>query len=602
MKENLDYFLEKKRRTYMLLETISSPQDLKQLSREELHRVVNEARQALLEKTSQHGGHNGPNFGMVEMTVAMHYVFNSPVDKFIFDVSHQSYVHKMLTGRVQAFLDPEHYDDVSGYTNPKESAHDLFTVGHTSTSLSLASGVAKARDVKNEFYNVVAVIGDGSLSGGMAYEGLNQIATEGTNTIVIVNDNDQSIAVNPTGGIYTTLRDLRENDGQVENNVFKALGFDYYYLDAGNDLDHLITLFEEVKDANHPILLHIHTQKGYGVSFMEENREAFHAGGPYNPETGRYLGSAGASETYNSITTDFVLDKIRNDSTVVAINAGTPMFMLSQDQRREAGKQFVDVGIAEEEAATMSAGLAKNGVKPIWYVASTFMQRTYDQWSHDIALNNLPVTALVYMASVSSLNDESHLGFFDIPFLAHIPNVVYLAPTNKEEHLAMLDWAIEQNEHPVAIRIPVGPLREAGVVDTTDYSILNKNQVTQKGNKVALFGLGNFYSLAEEVAKELADKHGITATIVNPKFITGLDEELLDSLETEHQVVVTLEDGILEGGYGQMIASYLGNSALKVQNYGVEKAFHDRYNAQELLAENGITVENIIINILADLA
>ena len=586
----------------MVLETISSPQDLKQLSREDLLRVVDEARQALLEKTSQHGGHNGPNFGMVEMTVAMHYVFQSPVDKFIFDVSHQSYVHKMLTGRAQAFLDPAHYDDVSGYTNPKESEHDLFTIGHTSTSLSLASGVAKARDLKDEVYNVVAVIGDGSLSGGMAYEGLNQIATEGTNTIVIVNDNEQSIAVNPTGGIYTALRDLRESKGQADNNLFKALGFDYYYLDAGNDLDQLIALFEEVKDANHPVLLHIHTQKGHGVSFMEENREAFHAGGPYNPETGEYLRASNASETYNSITTSFVLDKIKNDSTVIAVNAGTPMFMLSQDQRKQAGKQFVDVGIAEEEAATMAAGLAKNGAKPIWYVAAPFMQRTYDQWSHDIALNNLPVTTLVYSASVSAMNDESHLGFFDIPFLAHIPNVVYLAPTSKEEHLAMLDWAVEQNEHPVAIRIPVGPLRETGVADTTDYSILNKNQVTQKGSKVAIFGLGNFYGLAEEVAKELADKHGITATLVNPKFITGLDEELLDSLESEHQVVVTLEDGVLEGGYGQMIASYLGNTDIKIQNYGVEKTFHDRYNPKELLAENGVTVDNIVKNILASLA
>ena len=587
---------------FMVLETISSPQDLKQLSREDLHRVVDEARQALLEKTSQHGGHNGPNFGMVEMTVAMHYVFNSPVDKFIFDVSHQSYVHKMLTGRAQAFLDPAHYDDVSGYTNPKESEHDLFTVGHTSTSLSLASGVAKARDLKAESYNVVAVIGDGSLSGGMAYEGLNQIATEGTNTIVVINDNDQSIAVNPTGGIYTALRDLRESNGQADNNLFKALGFDYHYLEAGNDLDQLIALFEEVKDVNHPVLLHIHTQKGHGVSFMEKNREAFHAGGPYNPETGQYLGGADTTETYNSITTDFMLEKIKNDATVVAVNAGTPMFMLNQEQRKQVGKQFVDVGIAEEEAATMSAGLAKNGAKPVWYVASTFMQRTYDQWSHDIALNNLPVTALVYMASVSAMNDESHLGFFDIPFLAHIPNVVYLAPTSKEEHLAMLDWAIEQKEHPVAIRIPVGPLRETGITDTTDYSILNKNQVTQKGSKVALLGLGNFYSLAEEVAKELADKHDITATIINPKFITGLDEVLLDSLEAEHQVVVTLEDGVLEGGYGQMVASYLGNTKLKVQNYGVEKAFHDRYNAPELLVENGITVDNIVNNILKNLA
>lgn len=585
----------------MILETIQSPADLKPLSRADLHTLADEARQALLEKTSHHGGHNGPNFGMVEMTVALHYVFNSPVDKFIFDVSHQSYIHKMLTGRAQAFLDPDHYDDVSGYTNPKESEHDLFTIGHTSTSLALASGVAKARDLKQENYNVVAVIGDGSMSGGMAYEGLNQIATEGTNTIVIVNDNDQSIAPNPTGGLYTALRNLRESKGQAGDNFFKALGFDYYYLDEGNDLDALIALFEEVKDADHPVLLHIHTQKGHGVAFMEKNREAFHAGGPYNPETGEYLGGGAAGESYNSITTDLLLDKMAKDPRVVTLTAGTPMMVLNPDQRKQAGKQFVDVGIAEEEAATMAAGLAKNGAKPVWAVISTFMQRTYDQWSHDIALNNLPVTTLVYMASVNGMNDESHLGFFDIPFLSHIPNVVYLAPTSKEEHLAMLDWAIEQDQHPVAIRVPVGPLRETGVADRTDYSILNKNQVTQKGSQVALFGLGNFYALAEEVAKVLVEKHGITATLVNPKFITGLDTELLDSLQADHQLVVTLEDGIVEGGYGQTIASYLGNTDLKVQNYGVTKEYHDRYDRQALLAENGLTVDNLVEKILKTL-
>ena len=582
----------------MILETIQSPQDLKVLSTEDLHNVVDEARQALLEKTSHHGGHNGPNFGVVEMTVAMHYVFNSPVDKFIFDVSHQSYVHKMLTGRAQAFIDPEHYDDVSGYTNPKESEHDLFTVGHTSTSLSLASGVAKARDLKGKSYNVVAVIGDGSLSGGMAYEGLNTIATTGTNTIVIVNDNDQSIAVNPQGGIYTALRSLRQSKGQAEDNIFKALGYDYHYLEDGNDLEALIALFKEIKDSDHPILLHIHTIKGKGVTFAEQRREAFHAGGPYNPETGEYIRFGNGEPTYSSVTTDFIMDKMKKDPTVVAVNAGTPMLLFSQEQRQEVGKQFVDVGIAEEEAATMTTGLAKAGAKPIWVVFSTFFQRTYDQLSHDMALNNQAGTILVYSASVNGMNDESHLGFFDIPFLAHIPNFVYLAPTSKEEHLAMLDWAIEQNEHPVAIRVPVGPLKETGIDDTTDYSFLNKNLVTQSGDTVALFGLGNFFGLAQEVAKVLADDHDITATIVNPKYITGLDTQLLDSLEDNHQIVVTLEDGVLEGGYGQMIASYLGNSNLKVQNYGVEKAYHDRYKAAELLEESGITVKNIVKNIL----
>ncbi|EHI74805.1 1-deoxy-D-xylulose-5-phosphate synthase [Streptococcus criceti] len=582
----------------MILEQINSPKDIKKLSHEDLQTLVDEARQALLEKTSQHGGHNGPNFGVVEMTVALHYVFDSPKDKIIFDVSHQSYVHKMLTGRAQAFLDPEHYDDVSGYTNPKESEHDLFTVGHTSTSLALASGVAKARDLKGEDSNVIAVIGDGSMSGGLAYEGLNQIATEGTNTIVILNDNDQSIAVNPTGGLYTALRNLRESKGAASDNLFKALGFDYCYLDDGNNLEDLIALFKEVKDSDHPVLLHIHTQKGHGVSFMEENREAYHAGGPYDPETGAYLGGSQSGETYSSVTTDLVLDKIAKDTRVVVVNAGTPMFIFDQEQRKQAGKQFVDVGIAEEEAATMTAGLAKNGAKPIWAVASTFMQRAYDQLSHDIALNNQATTILVYMASADAMNDESHLGFFDIPFLSHIPNMVYLAPTNKEEHQAMLDWAIDQNQHPVAIRVPVGPLVETGGKDTTDYSQLNKNKVTQKGSQVALFGLGNFYHLAEEAAKILKKDHGITAIVVNPRYITGLDTELLDNLVNDHQVFVTLEDGILEGGYGQTVASYLGKAAVQVQNYGIDKAFHDRYDRAELLESNGLTAENIVAKVI----
>ena len=585
----------------MVLEKITSPADMKGLSRGDLQTLVNESRQALLQKLSAHGGHNGPNLGVVEMTVALHYVFNSPVDKFIFDVSHQSYVHKMLTGRQQAFTDPAHYDDVSGYTNPRESEHDLFTVGHTSTSLALASGVAKARDLKGENYNVVAIIGDGSLSGGMAYEGLNQVATENTNTIVIVNDNNQSIAENPAGGIYTALRELRESQGAAENNFFAALGFEYHYLDEGNDLDALINLFESVKDSPRPILLHIHTQKGHGFKPAEDNREAFHAGGPFSLQTGEYASSGDGAATYGSVTTDLILDKIAKDPMVTLVNAGTPMMVFNQQQRQQAGRQFVDVGIAEQEAATMTTGLAKNGAKPIWTVYSTFMQRTYDQLWHDVALNNQPVTILVYFASVRGMNDESHLGFFDIPFLAHIPNFVYLAPTSKEEHLAMLDWAIDQKDHPVAIRVPVGPLKETGVPDETDYSILNKNLVAQQGSGVAIFGLGNFFGLAEEVARQLEEKHNIQATIVNPKFITGLDEKLLDSLPDNHQLVVTLEDGVLEGGYGQMVASYLGDSNLKVQNYGVSKEFHDRYNADELLAENGITVENIVRRIVEEL-
>lgn len=583
----------------MILETIQQPQDLKKLSQEELHTLVDEARTALLAKISQHGGHNGPNLGVVEMTVALHRVFHSPVDKLVFDISHQTYIHKMLTGRAQAFLDPAHYDDVSGYTNPKESDHDLFTVGHTSTSLALANGIAIARDVKNENYNVVAVIGDGSLSGGLAFEGLNNIAEQNSNIIVIVNDNDQSIADN-FGGLYRNLKTLRESNGQAEDNFFKSLGFEYHYLDEGNDVDKLIALFESVKDSDHPVLLHIHTVKGKGFKFAEENREKFHAGGPFSLETGEYVRNGNAQATYNSITTDFLWNKMQQDQTVVAVNAGTPMMVFNPEQRKALGKQFIDVGIAEQQAATMTAGLAKNGAKPVWFVNATFMQRSYDQISHDLALNDLPGTILVYNASVNGMKDETHLGIFDIPFLSHIPNLVYLAPTNQEEYLAMLDWSLEQTNHPVAIRVPVGPLHSVGQADQTDYNQLYKNEVVQQGKQVAVMGIGNFFGLAKEVVAALA-KENIQATLINPKFISGVDEKLLTALMQDHQVVVTLEDGITDGGYGQTVASYLGNTAVKVQNYGLDKAFHDRYKVDELLVENGLTVENIVKNILASL-
>ena len=585
----------------MILENILGPQDLKKLTIEELHTLADETRTVLLEKISSHGGHSGPNLGMVEMTVALHHVFDSPVDKIIFDVSHQTYIHKMLTGRQKAFIDPKHYDDVSGYTNPKESEHDLFTIGHTSTSLSLASGILHARDLKNEKSNVVAIIGDGALSGGMAYEGLNTIATLGTNAIIIINDNDQSIAKNPKGGIYTALESLRETKGQATNNIFKALGYVYHYLEDGNNLEEIISLFKEVKDIDHPVVLHIYTEKGKGFEPAERNHEKFHAGGPFSLETGEYIKKGTVSQTYNGITSEYLTRKLNEDPLAVVINAGTPGIVFNRKLREQLGSQFVDVGIAEEQAVTMTTGLAKNGAKPVWAVLSTFLQRTYDQLSHDMALNNQAGVVLVYSASINSMNDESHLGFFDIPLISHIPNFVYLAPTNKEEHLAMLEWAINQNEHPVAIRVPVGSVVETGKEDKTDYSILNKNKVEKFGEQVAIFGVGNFYNLAEEVSEQLKVEHNIEATLVNPRFLTGLDKELLNSLKENHKLVVTVEDGIVEGGYGQTVASYLGNTELKVQNYGISKKFYDRYNVEELMKENGLTVENIVKNIIESL-
>ena len=499
----------------------------------------------------------------------------------------------MLTGRAQAFLDPAHYYDVSGYTNPKESDDDFFSIGHTSTSLALASGFIKARDVLGNHENIVAVIGDGSLSGGLAYEGLNNVVTENSNAIVIVNDNDQSIAKNPTGGIYTALRKLRESNGQAEDNFFTALGYEYHYLADGNDLDQLIALFKSVKDTDHPVLLHVQTEKGHGFAPAEANHEKFHAGGPIDLKTGDYKGAGQpAGETYDAVLSDLVFNKLKQDRSVIALSSGTPMIIFNQEQRQAAGAQFMDVGIAEEQATTMSAALAKYGAKPVYPVYATFLQRAYDELSHDVALNNDPATLLVYLAGAYGMNDESHLGLYDIPFLSHIPNFVYLVPTNKEELVAMTNWAIDQPDHPVAIRVPAVALETTGQADTTDYGDLNKNQVVHQGSKVAIFGVGNLLGLAKQAAAKLAEE-GVDATVINPRYLTGLDTELLDQLQADHQVVVTLEDGILEGGYGQTIASYLGDSAVRVQNYGLQKAYPDRYDVNELLAQNGLTADNI---------
>lgn len=581
----------------MKLIDVTSPADIKNLSLEELQDLTTQARQALMTKVSEHGGHFGPPMGVVEMIVALHYVFNSPVDKIVYDVSHQSYVHKMLTGRALAFLDHDHYDDVTGYTDPSESEHDFFNIGHTSTSISLASGLATGRDLKGDTENIIAIIGDGSLSGGEAFEGFDYVATLNSNFIAIVNDNDQSIAENH-GGLYTGLRQLRETNGESPNNIFKAMGLDYRFVADGNDLETLINVFKEVKDIDHPIVLHIVTQKGKGYKIAEENKEQFHWSMPFDLATGK-LKVENNGPSYAGKLADYLMEQIKADPTVVAINAGTPSgFAMMEEWRKEAGRQYIDVGIAEEHAVAMASGIAKNGGKPVFSVFSTFLQRTYDQLVQDLCVNNNSAVILNHYASVYGLNDVTHLGFFDIPMLTNIPNLVYLAPTNYEELIAMTHYAVHQNEHPIAIRVPVGPFISTGLEDTTDYSEINKSKITREGSKIALLGLGNFYHMANEVADELA-KQGIEATVVNGVFASGIDKELLEGLKANHSVVFTLEDGVIEGGWGERIASFYGPSRMKVKNYGIAKEFHDRYNPAELLKQNGTSVEQIVADAVA---
>lgn len=548
-----------------ILDKIESPKDLKPLSISELKELAEEIRSALLKKLSIHGGHFGPNFGMVEAIIVMHYVFESPKDKLVFDVSHQSYPHKILTGRKDAFLYEDHYDDVTGYTNPEESEHDWFYVGHTSTSISLASGLDFAGEQKSNF-------------------------------IIVVNDNDMSIAENH-GGLYKNLKELRASNGTCECNLFKAMGLDYVYVNDGNNLEGLIDTFKKVKDIDHPIVVHINTEKGKGYKFAEDNKENWHWTMPFDIETGKPTVSF-EGEDYGDLTAKFLLNKMKKDEKVVAIVAAVPTNIgFTKERRLEAGKQFVDVGIAEEHGIAMASGIAKNGGKPVFATHSSFMQRTYDQLSQDLCINNNPATILVNTASVYGMNDVTHLGLYDIPMISNIPNMVYLAPTSKEEYFAMLDWSIEQTEHPVAIRIPCNGVISDGRAPDTDYSDINKFKVEQKGEKIAILALGDFYQLGEELAKEIKEKLNITPTLINPRYITGLDEELLNKLKQNHNQVITLEDGILEGGFGEKIASFYGNTDMKVKNYGIKKAFYDKYDVKELLKANKLTPQQILAEI-----
>ena len=584
----------------MYLEKINGPEDVKKLTDDEMIKLAAEMRSALLKRASIHGGHFGPNFGMVEATIALHYVFDSPKDKIVYDVSHQTYPHKMLTGRKDAYLYQDKYNDVSGYSNPHESEHDFFTIGHTSTSISLASGLAKARNLKGEDGNVIAVIGDGSLSGGEALEGLDYAAELDGNFIIVVNDNDMSIAENH-GGMYKNLKKLRDTNGKAECNLFKAMGLDYVYVNEGNNVRALIDAFTKVKDSKKPVVVHINTLKGKGYKPAEEHKEEWHYNGPFEVETGKPLGEM-EGEDYSGVTADYLLKKMKQDKSVVAITSATPTVLgFTKDKRDEAGKQFMDVGIAEETAAAIASGIAVNGGRPVWGVYSTFIQRAYDQISQDICINNSPATIVTFSGSVYGMNDVTHLGLYDIPMLSNIPNLVYLAPTTKEEYLAMLDWSIEQTEHPVAIKLPGGEMVSDGKQITKDFSVLNKYEMTQQGKKVAFIGLGTFYSLAVEAAAEFEKKTGVKPTVINPYYITGTDEQMLEELKKEHDVVVTIEDGILDGGFGEKIARFYGDSVVKVLNFGLKKEFPDRYNVDEILKKNHLTKELILTDIMNNL-
>lgn len=581
----------------MLLEKIQSPKDVKVLSMPQLHELAQEIRDGILNRDSNIGGHVGPNLGIVETTIAMHYVFNCPEDKFVFDVSHQSYPHKMLTGRAFGYYDNNRFQEISGYSNPAESPeYDQFELGHTSTSISLASGLQKARDIKGTKENIVVLIGDGSLSGGEALEGLDEVGELGTGIIIIVNDNEMSIAENH-GGLYKNLALLRETNGKAECNLFRAMGLDYKYVADGNDVETLIKTFQEVKDIDHPIVVHIHTEKGKGYAPAEQNKEPWHWSMPFDIETGKPK-VEGGGEDYGNMTAEYLLEEMKKDKHLVAITSGTPTVAgFFKNRREEAGAQHVDVGIAEEQAVAMISGMAKGGIRPVYNVYSTFIQRTYDQIAQDLCINGNPAVINVFCASLYGMNDITHIGFYDIPMLSNIPNLVYLAPTCWEEYKAMMAWGIQQTSHPVAIRVPGGTVTHSDEQFDEDYSELNRFKMTHKGSKVAIVALGAFYGLGKQVAALLKEQKGIDATLINPRYITGLDEEMLESLKADHEKVITLEDGALEGGFGEKIARFYGDSDMRTLCFGIKKGLYDRYDYQQLAKDNELTPEQIVARV-----
>ena len=577
---------------YKVLNKVNSPEDVKRLNIEELNELASDIREGLFNRLTKIGGHFGPNFGMVEAEIAMHYVFSSPYDKFVFDVSHQSYPHKMLTGRKLGYIDENHFSEDSGYTNPDESEHDLFNVGHTSTSISLATGLAKARDNLGGCENVIAVIGDGALSGGEALEGLNVAASEiNSNLIIILNDNQQSIS-ETHGGIYKNLKKLRETNGNYENNMFKSIGLDYIYEANGNDINSMINVLKRVKDIDHPIVVHINTKKGKGYSLAENNKESWHWTMPFDRKTGKPKFSY-EGEDYTSIAREYILNKAKLDEKFMVITPNMPgSFALSIEDRNKLGEKFVDVGIAEEQAIAMASGAAKRGAHPLVITNTTFMQRCYDQISHDICINNNPVTILLNYSSFDGLTDVTHLGIFGISIFSNIPNLLLLCPTSKNELLDVLEWSINQEKHPVMILMPGNDVTERNTL--TNFDNINEYKLEQVGKNVAIIALGDFYQKGEELSKRINDELGFLPTLINPLFASGIDNTLLDELLKDHQLVITLEDGILDGGFGQKIASYYGDSDIKVKNYGLKKIFYDRYNPVELLKEEGMDTESII--------
>lgn len=555
-----------------------------------MQQLAQEIRTLILEKDAAEGGHLGPDLGIVEATIAYHDVFDAPKDKIVWDVSHQTYPHKMLTGRALAWLDPDHYEDVTPYTNPDESPYDYYAVGHTSTSIALATGMAKARDLMGGHENIMALIGDGSMTGGLAYEGLNNAAIEKHDLVIVLNDNQMSIDHN-VGGLVTALKKLRDSNGQTKENPFTAMGFDYRYVADGNDIAAMIKAFKAVKDVDHPILLHINTLKGKGYQPAIDDEVNHHWVMPFDLKTDQSTVPAPAKPNANSVAMAEMSRQIEAGTKIMAINAAIPGVFDLSTIKEKYPDNYVDVGIAEQESVAFAAGFAKEGAVPVLFENSTFLQRAFDQLSHDVAANDLPVVMMVAGGGISS-GSKTHLGIFDQVMVSNLPNWLYLAPTTLNEEKAMMAWAIKQRKRPVAIKMPTKPVA-VGSEAATDYSKI-KYQV-KAGKDVAILALGDFYGLGEKVAQASG------ASLVNPISANILDHEALDQLASQHKLIVTLEDNSLDGGFGEKVASYLGDKDVKVLNYGQKRVYTDQVPLEQIYQENHLTVDQLLADIKANL-
>lgn len=571
-----------------LLNKIKSPADLKQLSVPQMEKLAKEMRTLILEKDAAKGGHLGPDLGIVETAIAYHYVFNAPKDKIIWDVSHQTYPHKMLTGRAFAWLDPDKYEDVTPYTNPQESPYDYYAIGHTSTSIALATGMAKARDLMGGRENIMALIGDGSMTGGLAYEGLNNAAIEKHNLVIVLNDNQMSIDKN-VGGLVTALKKLRDSNGQCKENPFTAMGFDYRYVANGNSIKDMIAAFRAVKDVDHPILLHINTLKGKGYAPAIAHEEEHHWVPPFDLKTDKPLTPAPKGPTANSVALQVLKEQIDQGSKIMAIDAAIPGVFGLDQIKEQYPDHYTDVGIAEQESVAFAAGFAKEGGIPVLFENSTFLQRAFDQLSHDVAANNLPVVMMVAGGGISA-DSKTHLGIFDQVMISNLPNWLYLAPTNLAEEKAMMTWAIKQRKRPVAIKMPTKAVPAGADQVVTDYSKI-RYQI-KPGKKTAILALGDFYNL---LGKPLAKKIG--AALVNPLSANILDKKSLDQLAQNYQNIVTVEDNSLDGGFGQKVAAYLGSKEVKVLNYGQKRYYTDQTPLAQTYQENRLTVDQMAADI-----